>query len=86
MIAEKGVYRAAAASRLALQTFDEIERLARIGSAIHDVAELDQVSASAGPVQASVEDPGRLQDLDEPLVRAVHVADRDNPLDALDLA
>jgi cytochrome c-type protein NapC len=53
---------------------------------VHDVAKLDQMSAAACPAQAAIEEPGGLQDLDEAVVRAVHVADRHDALDAVDLA
>jgi hypothetical protein len=55
-------------------------------AAIEDISELNEVRRTAGPVRAGVEHPGDLEDLDEPVVRAVDVADRDHALDAGPLA
>ena len=86
VIAEQSMDRAAGAAGFVFEPFQQIERFPRIGPAIDDITELDEVGAPARPAQAFVQDSGGLQDLDEPIVRAVHVADRDDPIDAFDLA
>ena len=86
MVAEQHVNAAAGRLGLALEPPEKVERLARIGAAIDDVAELHEVRRAAGPAAVRVDHARDCEDLDITIVRAVNVADRDDVLDALPFA
>src|SRR5262245_2669540 len=65
---------------------EQIERFPRVRAAVHDVAGLYQMGLAAGPSKLVVDERCGPEDLDESVVRAVHVADGDDPLDSDDVA
>ena len=64
----------------------EVDHFARVRAAIDHVAELDEVRPAGRPAVAPVDDRPRPAGSRRMVIRAVHVADGDDPLDAFELA
>jgi len=86
VVTEQHVDRAAGARCFLFQLPQQVECLERIRSAIEHVANLHQVGGSTRPTEAPVKHACRLKDLDQPIVRAMDIADGDDPIGAIDLA
>jgi hypothetical protein len=79
VVAEKGMDGTARARRFALEPPEQIQHFPRVGSAIEDVAGLDENGAATRPASTLVRDAGAAQDGEEGLVAAVHVTNGDDP-------
>ena len=86
VIAEQDVDLTAGGRRLALETPDEIQRSPGIAAAIDEVAELDEMRGAAAPMTTAVDDTGGLQNLQQSIVGAVHIANGDDTFDVVPLA
>ena len=84
VIPEQRVHGAAGARGLLVETLEQVERLPRVRTAVDDIAQLDEVGLSGRPPQPGVDDLRRTENRDQPIVGAVHIADGDDPLDAID--
>jgi hypothetical protein len=77
---------AASAFGFAFQAPQQIERGARVGPAIDDIAELHQVRRATHPMRFVVHQVDGFQNVGESIERAVDIANRDDPLGAADFA
>ena len=86
MIAEQDVNAPSALGRVALENLQKIENLPRLVTTVHDVADLYEMRAPADPAAGRIDDAGDAENLEVPVVRAVDITHRDDPLDSLELA
>ena len=82
MIPDQSVDVSAGLLGLLLELHQQIKDLAGVGSAIGNIAGLDEVRLPTRPLQLRVYELGVLENPDELLVVAVNVADRDDAIDA----
>jgi hypothetical protein len=85
VVAEHDVQPAAGRLGFALQSHQQVHDFARIGAAIEQVAEAHDVRPSRCPAVLRIDDAGFAQQRDQFGVGAVHVSERDHPLDAAPL-
>ncbi len=78
MIAEHDVQCSARGSCLALEPHDELQDGTRLGTAVEQIAEADDVGGACRPAQVGIHDARRAQELDEAVVRSVDVGERDD--------
>ena len=80
VVAEQRVNAAPRPRGLAFQPPQQIERPARVGTAIQDVTRLNEDGATAGPALAGVDEARYPQNRDEAVVCTVHVGHGDDAL------
>ncbi len=78
MIAEHDVQCSARGGCLALETHDELHDGTRLGAAVEQIAEADDMGGARGPAHVGIHDARRAQELDEAVVRSVDVGERDD--------
>ena len=86
MVAEQDVNAPAGPGRVPLEALQEIEHLPRIVTTVYDVADLYEMRSPAYPAAGGIHDAGNAENLEAPVVGAVHVTNRDDALDTVDLA
>ncbi len=86
VIPQQRVHGAARARGVLAETLEQVERLPRVRTAVDDIAQLDEMRFSGRPPQPGVDDLRRTENRDQPIVGAMHIADGDDALDAVDLA
>jgi hypothetical protein len=86
MIPEQLMHGAACPAGVISQVVEKVQRFTRTGPAIQDVARLHEVCPPTGPTEFFVEDPGRAQDFNELVERAVDVSHRDDSFHIIELA
>ena len=84
MIADQHMQPPAGRCRLGLEAHQEIHGFARTRAAVENVADDDQVCLAGAPGKRAVDHLGRLQGAYQGIVVAMNVADRDDPLDAIE--
>jgi hypothetical protein len=85
MVAYHDMDRAAGSHCLALESHQQIHGITRPGSSIEDVANDHQVRSRAGPRKLLIDNPGLLQSIDHGLKRTMHIGDRNDSLDAINV-
>ena len=78
VIAEHDVQCSARGGCLALETHDELHDGTRLGAAVEQIAEADDMGGARGPAHVGIDDACRAQELDEAVVRSVDVGERDD--------
>ena len=78
VIAEHDVQCSARGGGLALETHDELHDGARLGAAVEQIAEADDMGGARRPAHVGIHDARRAQELDEGVVRSVDVGERDD--------
>ncbi len=78
VVAEEGFDPAARAPRLLLEPHQQVERFTHFGPAIEDVSGLHEDGRASDPLTLGVDEARGLQDFDELIEGAMHVADGDD--------
>ena len=80
MIAKEDLGAAAGAPCLFFETHEQIHDVANGGAAIGEVSCLDEASPAAAPSLLRIDEACRLEDGDQRIAGAMHIANSDEPL------
>ena len=78
VVTEEGFNPAARAPRLFLEPHQQVERFTDLGPAVEDVSGLHQDGRASNPLTLGVDEARGLQDFDELIEGAMHIADGDH--------